>query len=218
MNLPPAYEQIQQNFTSNSRGTRMGKRIARNIAEFAPQLQPPIVCVGCGDGLEVEYLLNHLNIPIQENAVSKKVIGLEVTKSRVAIAQAANLPVYEAAAENIVDIVPENAKRNVYTAHCLEHCFNRDAVIAAFKQIALDTIIIIVPIELRGRTRNRAHFAPVANLGYLANCFGMDWTITMQFRWNIELEGVLVLKRKPMNWPLKYKGSRNTEFLIKGQF
>jgi hypothetical protein len=195
----------------------MGRRVARNVAEFAPLLNPPIAMIGCGDGFEVECMLKHFNIPIEQNAVSKQIIGLEVTKNRVEIAQASHLPVYEGSAENILDFVGD-IKYNIYCAHTLEHCFNKQATIESFKKIALDTIVIIVPIELRGRTRNRAHYSPISNLGSIANQFGMDWKITMTYRFNIELEGVVILKRDPMNWPVKYKGSRNPELLIKGQF
>lgn len=218
MELPKGYEQIQTRYTSSSRGTRMGRRVANNVAELAPNLKPPIICVGCGDGFEIECMLTHFNISIQENAQSQQIIGLEVTQSRVQIAQAAGLPVYEGPAENIQDIVPENAKRNIYCAHTLEHCFNSIAVIESFKKVALDTIILIVPVEVKGRTVNRAHYYPIANLGYITNLFGMDWQITTQYRWNIELEGVLILKRKPMNWPVRPGRTFSSELLIKGSF
>lgn len=216
MLIPKRYEAIQTHYTSNSRGTRMGRRIIKNVNQLASFLQPPIICVGCGDGFELECLLKHFNISIEENANTKQIVGLEVTKSRVQIGYANNLPVYEGPAENITQFVGE-IKYNIYCAHCLEHCFDRDAVIENFKKIALDTIVIVVPIELSGRTRNRAHYAPIPNLGYITNLFGMDWKATTFYRWNIELEGVLILKRDPMNWPER-RVDRSSELRVKGQF
>lgn len=210
MDLPKNYEIIQQKYTSNSRGTRMGRRVTKNVVEFAPRLKPPILMVGCGDGLELEYMSKQLNIPATEEYIK----GIEVTSERVAIAQANNLPIVLGAAENILDITGET-KYNIYCAHTLEHCFNRNLVIEGFKKVALDTIVIIVPIELSGRTRNRAHYSPISNLGGIANQFGMDWQITSSYRFNIELEGVLILQRDPMNWPKKI-AQRSSELRVKG--
>jgi len=211
--LPKNYEQIQRNYTSDSRGTRMGRRVAKNAQEMAPYLKPPICCVGCGDGWEVEQLSQALGI--QRAEIQGNILGVEVTKDRVSVAQANNLPVVEGAAENLADIVGDT-KYNIYCAHTLEHCFDRKIVVENFKKIALDTIVIIVPVEIRGRTRNRAHYSPISNLGVIANLFGMDWkTVNMSYRYNIELEGVLVLKRDPMNWPRKSEG-RSSDLLITG--
>lgn len=214
--VPANYEEIQQNFTSNSRGTRMGRRAANNVAEFASFLSLPIVMVGCGDGFEIECMLQHFGISIEENARTQQVIGLEITKTRVQTAQAAGLPVYEAPAENILEVL-NGTQRTIYCAHTLEHCFSASTVIESFKKAALDTIVIVVPIEIRGRTVNKAHYFPIANLGYIANMFGMNWKITMGYRFNLELEGWIVLKRDPMNWPLRSK-DRSSELLIKGAF
>lgn len=217
MNLPSGYEQVQTHFTSSSRGTRMGRRVANNVAELAPNLQPPIICVGCGDGLEVEHMLQHFGISVEENAKTQQIIGLEVTNTRVLTARAAGLPVFEGPAENILEVL-NGTKRNIYCAHCLEHCFSAPTVIENFKKAALDTIVIVVPIEVKGRTVNKAHYFPIANLGYIANMFGMDWRISITYRWNVELEGVLVLKRDPMNWPSRPGRTFSSELLLKGSF
>jgi len=187
----------------------MGKRVAKNIAECAQYLKPPILCVGCGDGFEVECLAKGLNVPPLE----EHVYGVEVTRERVKIAQENKLPVVLGAAENIPEIVGDR-KFNIYCAHTLEHCFDIKKVIDNFKKIALDTIVIIVPIELKGRTRNRAHFSPVANLGSISNMFGMDYEITISYNWCIELQGRLIIKKDPMNWPRKIQ-DRSSELLIK---
>lgn len=213
MNRPRNYEFIQTKYTSNSRGTRMGRRIVRNVNEMAQYLKPPVCCVGCGDGWEVEQLAKAMKIPIEKESI----IGAEVTKERVSTALANKVPVIEGMAENLVDLLGEKSY-NIYCVHTLEHCYDRDLAIANFKKVAIDTIVIIVPVEVVGRTRNRAHFSPIANMGYIANLFGMDWkVINLSYRWNIELEGVLVLKRNPMNWPNRCKLSRRKLF-IKGSF
>ena len=78
---------------------------------------------------------------------------------------------------------------------------------------------MVVPVELRGRTRNRAHYSPIANLGYIANLFGLDWQVDTKYRWRIELEGIIVAHRDAMNWPDRVKPeSRHAELLVKGKF
>lgn len=219
MELPRNYEIIQQKYTSNSRGTRMGRRVSQNVTECVSYLSPPLVCIGCGDGWEIEVLLKHFGSSIEDNQRTKQIVGVEVTKERVQTALSNNLPVFEGAAENIIEILGET-RYNIYCAHTLEHCFNREVVIECFKRVALDTVVIIVPIELGGRTRNRAHYHPIANLGYIANLFGMDWKIVnLSYRWHIELEGLLILKRDSMNWPRKIRDQApSSELLIRGEF
>lgn len=213
MNLPKNYEFIQTKYTSSSRGTRMGRRVSKNTAEAAQYLKPPILTVGAGDGWEMEQLAKNLNILPEKGIIE----GIELTKARVDIAKQHNLPIHYGSAENILDIVGDK-KYNIYCAHTIEHCTNRELVIENFKKIALDTIVLIVPIEIKGRTGNRAHFSPIANLGYIANLFGMDWkVINMSYRFNIELEGLIVLKKDPMNWPKKSEG-RSGELIVKGKF
>lgn len=213
MDLPKNYEAIQQKYCSSSRGTRMGRRVAQNVVECAQYLKPPILVVGCGDGLEVELLAKELNVPPTENFIK----GIEITPERVEIAKAHNLPVVQGSAEDLPALVGET-KYSIYCAHVLEHCFDRNLVIENFKKIALDRIVIIVPVEIRGRTRNRAHYNPIPNLGYLVNLFGMDWkAINISYRWHIELEGLIVLERDPMNWPRRAQ-DRTPELLIKGSF
>lgn len=204
--LPEGYAEQQRRYTSNSRGCRNGERVIRNVQECARYLESPVVCIGCGDGLEVEYLASNLFIvPSKEN-----ILGIEVAKDRVAGAVARGLPVVEGVVENLPDIIQNqygpDKKMNIYCAHTLEHCFNLDLVIKNMKEVALNTIVIIVPIELSGKSPNIAHYTPIADLGQIANKFGINWKVAMlSYRWNMELEGLLVLKRDPMNWPQGYK-------------
>lgn len=209
--LPKNYEFIQQKYTSDSRGSRMGRRVLQNVAECAQYLKPPVLLIGCGDGLELECMAKQLNIP----ATEEYIMGIEVTPERVATAHANNLPVVLGYAEGMLDIVGDKKYNSVYAAHTLEHCFNRELVIENFKKVALETVVIIVPIEVRGYTKNRAHYSPISNTGSVANCFGMDWkVINLSYRWHIELESLLVMKKDPMNWPKRIEG-RSSELLIK---
>jgi len=208
--LPRNYEAVQTEFTSSSRGTRMGRRITKNISECSQYLQPPVLCVGCGDGWELEQLAKSMNVEPKKNIIE----GIEVTSSRVEIAKQHNLPVHLGSAENMLDIIGDK-KFNILCMHTLEHCFNIQLAIENFKKAALDTIVIIVPIEVKGRTRNRAHYSPISGLGKIANMFGMDYEITISYNWCIELQGRLIVKRHLMNWPEKLKGSRSSELLIK---
>ena len=209
--LPKNYEFIQNKYTSSSRGTRMGRRVAKNVTECAQYLKPPVLVVGCGDGFEIECLAQSLKI----DAVPENILGIEVTSERVETAKAYNLPVVLGAAENIPEIVGDK-KYNIYCVHTLEHCFDKKLVIENFKKVALDTIVIIVPIEVRG-TKNRAHFSPIKSMGHISNCFGMDWkVINLSYRWNIEPESLLVLKRDPMNWPKR--SVRSSELIELGVY
>ncbi len=204
--LPEGYAEKQRRYTSNSRGCRTGERVIQNVRECAQYLEAPVVCIGCGDGLEVEYLALNLCIaPSKEN-----ILGIEVAKDRVVGAVARKLPVVEGIAENLPDIIykqyGEDRKMNIYCAHTLEHCFALDLVIQNMKEVALNTIVIIVPIELSGKSPNVVHYNPIADLGQIVNKFGINWKVAvLAYRWNMELEGLLVLKRDPTNWPQGYK-------------
>ena len=101
MKLPTNYEEVQTKLTSNSRGTRNGRRVEQNVFEFARLLDNPIICVGAGDGFEVECMANALHFP----ATKENILGVEVTSERVKVAQSFNLPVVEGAAENLPEIV-----------------------------------------------------------------------------------------------------------------
>jgi len=67
INLPKNYAQIQQKYSSSSRGTRMGRRVNINTAECAQYLQPPVLVVGCGDGWELEQLAINMNVEPKKN-------------------------------------------------------------------------------------------------------------------------------------------------------
>lgn len=209
MEMPEKFAEIQRRYTSNSRGTKAGIRVVSNVNNCAKYLNTPIMCIGCGDGLEVEEMIRCLNIsPTFDN-----IIGIEVTPDRVLTAKGRKLPVIEGTVENITNIIKLQygceKKFSVYSAHTLEHTFNLDLAIENIKEIALEIVVIIVPIELSGKSGNIAHNHPIANLGIIVNKFGLDWKVViMEYRWNTELEGLIVLKRNIMNWPEKYKGSR----------
>ena len=205
--LPENYAKDQRRFTSNSRGTKAGERIIRNVAECSKYLSAPILNIGCGDGFEVEQLCSNLG---DMKATSDNIFGIEVAVDRASYAKKLGLPVVEGVAENMAKHIKEyykyDRKFNIYCAHTLEHTFNPYVVISNMKDVALATVVIIVPIELSGKSGNLSHLNPIPNLGIIINQFGLNWKVVhASYRYNQELEGLLVLKRDPMNWPVPFK-------------
>lgn len=173
-----AYRKLQTAHCDHSRGTRKGARILRNIGEVARffPLDEPVLCVGSGDGLEVEawQLLGY------------HAHGVEVSPEKAMIARDHGAATTEAPAEGL-DAV--EGLWNIYCAHTLEHCRDARAVLAHFLRMALSTICIIVPVEPRG-TRNPSHLSPVLDLGQI-RIPGMHEVMRYE-RHNDEPEGIIV--------------------------
>jgi SAM-dependent methyltransferase len=205
--LPKDYAINQRRFTSNSRGTKAGQRVERNVKKYIKYLRPPILSIGCGDGYELEQIAIY-NKHILE--INKAMLGIEVAKDRVLYAKnKKNLPVIEGVVENLPEIIKTeygyDKKFNIYCAHTLEHTFDLDLAINNIKLVCLDNVVIIVPIELSGKSGNASHHNPISNLGIIANKFGIDWTLKLAYNFDQELQGIVVLRRRPVNWP---KGHR----------
>ena len=210
------YIETQQALTSDSRGTRMGKRVIRNVIENIKYLKPPILCVGAGDGYEIEQIAKALDI-------KPDIEGIEITPERVKTAKLNGIWVEEGGAEDIPEVFPGETFNSVYCSHTLEHTRDKVKVIDNFKKICTDTVVIIVPIEPRNEPfkpsiRNKSHVSPINNLGYLANLFGCNWQVLdMHYCWDLEFQGVLVMKKHPMNWPTKFAhrtGEQNARGLL----
>lgn len=205
MDMPENYEQIQRRFTSNSRGTRMGRRVLENVKECAKYLDPkiPTLCVGCGDGYEIECLqaalsTHHIrnNIATFDSMPTIDVVGIEVSQERVNTAKKRGFNVFQGTAEDLHNVALNRTKYNIYCAHTLEHCYDQSRVFDNFKKICANTIVIIVPIESRGKSPNKSHYTPIPNLGSIAIHFGMGWrVVNLSYRHHLESEGLLVLTR-----------------------
>jgi hypothetical protein len=190
MELPEKYEQIQHNKTSRSRGTRMGQRVTRNVEEFvevAKRLQVPIdnvLCVGAGDGWEVQEFMRF----------GYTSIGVEVAEERCKVAKEHNIDVIYGVVEELSSLFPPK-KWNVYCAHTLEHCFNRDLAIEQMMKVTKDWIYIVAPIEPRG-SPNKAHYSPIRDLQGIKDAFSKGWVkIREVHRFNLEPEGSLLFRR-----------------------
>ena len=187
---PELLEKLQDEHCDPSRGTLKGARILRNVGEVARffPIDEPILCVGSGDGLEVEAwkLLGY-----------DPVYGLDISHWRCMVAQKHGVRTW------VVDIAgsrlprPLNGKRqyaNVYCAHTLEHCTNPPLAIEKFSKWAFSTICIVVPVELNG-SRNPSHLSPFSGLNLQIGGFGVVYS---DERINDELEAVKVYKRNAL--------------------
>ena len=173
------YEEIQSVHCDKSRGTEKGSRIFRNIGEVSKffSIEEPILCVGCGDGLEVEAW----------KLLGYTVKGVEVDQKKTKIAIEHNCDVVRC----LIEEYNPSEKANIFCSHTLEHCKNKELILNKFVNIALSTICIIVPIE-RFHTKNPSHFSQIKSLSELK----LDWTIVMCVeRYNNEPEGVKIWKR-----------------------
>lgn len=171
---------IQTKHCDMSRGTAKGRRILRNVGEvsrFFP-LDEPVLCVGSGDGLEVEAW----------RLLGYEAHGVEISPHKASIAKRHGVPCTEAPAESLNEVA---GNWNIYCAHTLEHCTDPSTVLAQFVGMALSTICIIVPIEPMG-TRNPSHLNPIKSLSDI-RLPGLLEEMRAE-RFNDEPEGVIVWK------------------------
>lgn len=174
---------LQEQHCDDSRGTRKGARILRNVGEFARWFprDEPIICVGAGDGLEVEawQLLGH------------EATGIDISPKKARVASKFGVPVLDLDAHGA-----DYRGRNIYCAHTLEHCKDAESLLYSFALNALSTICVIVPIEPDG-SRNPSHLSPIRNLSQLHLPERSGWIETLRTeRHNDEPEGAIVWNRK----------------------
>lgn len=177
-----SYRDLQTKHCDYSRKTRKGARILRNIGEVAKffPLDEPILCVGSGDGLEVQAW----------NLLGYQAQGVDVSPAKAQVALDHGVPTTEIPAERL-DQFPKNSA-NIYCAHTLEHTKDPWLVMKHFLRIAVSTVCIIVPVEPKG-TKNPAHVSPVIDLSTIRI---PSLTEVMRFeRFNDEPEGVIVWKK-----------------------
>lgn len=187
--VPDNYTEIQSKGSVYSRNHKNGSRVRRNVYEFVCYLNPPLLCIGCGDGLELEYFRDYYGL---ENG-TKQILGVDISEDKIQVCLDHGLNADVGTGENIFDIVGDK-KYDIYTAHTLEHSFDLKKTLNNYKKIALSTIIIIVPIEVVG-THNKAHLNPISNLSQITRHFGINWRITTFYRFNLQAEGVVIAKR-----------------------
>lgn len=181
-------EQLQSTHCDKSRGTSKGARILRNIGEVSKYypINEPILCIGCGDGLEIEAwkLLGYNDVR-----------GIEIDREKAKIAKKHGCNVSTHNIEDwfinedlFIDVIKPGERLNVYCAHTLEHCSSVEIVIGTIKDLTLNTACIIVPIEPNG-TKNPSHHSPVKKLSDI----NLDMPIVLcAERYNDELEGIKV--------------------------
>lgn len=191
-------EEIQRKYCSNSRaaGTekpgRMGKRLVRNILDAIPYFEnygksTRLYDVGCGDGLGMQVF--------KDNAFTN-VVGVEYVQERVDTAKAHKLDVFQGSADALENVILGNRAGNIFCSHTLEHVRNQGKALRELQRIAQNLVYILVPIEYNKKTSNAAHFSPVGDLLQLREQFSADWEpIRMEYRYNLENEGLLIMRR-----------------------
>ena len=176
-------ERLQDRHCDWSRGTKKGFRVLRNVGDAARHfpLSEPLMCFGCGDGLEVEAF----------KLLGFDVIGCDISRKKRLVAEQHNTLVYAPD-----DPLLEQIERNIYCAHTIEHVEDLVQTLEYFEEVAISTICIICPIEPRG-SRNPSHLSPIRSIRDLELS---DWTywkpIRIEERFNDEPEAVLVWKYK----------------------
>lgn len=199
---PDDYENIQRRFCSNSSHgggdlTRMGQRAVRNAVEALQWLHPSILCVGCGDGAEMQAMKD-------AGMAADQLLGVEVVDTRVETAKSRGFNVVHSSAEDMIEHV--DGEYDIYVGHTLEHTYDLLKAINSIKSLCSKRIVIIVPIEFRGTSGNKAHFTPVRSLGWLYDVFSPfnpkvdkeTWKVLLaMYRYNLESEGIMVLEKIP---------------------
>jgi len=178
-------EQLQDLHCDPSRGTDKGPRILRNVGDCAPwfPLNEKVLCVGCGDGLELQAW----------ELLGYGVIGLEISKAKTVVAKAHGCRVWRGEANRLVEVsVGIQRYANIYCAHTLEHLKDAEKLLRAFGRIAVSTVAIIVPIEKNG-TRNPSHHYVVKKISDI-RINGWE-VVRMEERYNCEPEGLVILRR-----------------------
>ena len=173
---------IQNKFCDMSRKTDKSFKILKNVGEVAYHFpfDEPILCVGCGDGFELDAwkLLGF-----------KDVKGIDVDPEKVAIAKSCGCDAEVASIEDYTF----DEKINIYCSHTLEHCKDIDNIFEIFERNFLSVICVIVPIEKQG-TKNPSHLSPIFSLYDI--CWGIQdkKVVRCYENHNYELQGIVVWK------------------------
>lgn len=179
-------EILQDLYCDPSRGTNKGARILRNVGECAPffSREEKVLCVGCGDGLELQAW----------ELLGYKVIGLDISKAKAVVAKAHGCTIWRSEAHNLIDIsMGVHDFANIYCAHTLEHLRQPQRMVAAFARLAVRTIAIIVPLEPKG-TKNPSHHMAVRRIGDIQI---LGWRVVKaEERYNHEPEGVIIFAKQ----------------------
>lgn len=173
---------LQDAHCDNSRCTSKGYRILRNIGQMSKYFprDEPIMCVGSGDGLEVEAW----------RLLGYDAVGLDISTSKVEVSRQHGIPSTDVPIEAVNEF---DRPYNIYCAHTLEHCESIEGILCLFEKTAISTICIIIPIEKRG-TRNPSHLSPFWSLDELRIKSDYFSEVLRVERYNDELEGAVVWK------------------------
>ncbi len=176
-------EKLQATHCDMSRNTNKAPKILKNIGGVCHHfpIDEPILCVGCGDGLEID---------IWKSIGFKSVSGIDLDSEKVEIANNCNCDVRKLSVEEHTNTF--GIRNNIYCAHVLEHCQDVKVVLEKFKKIALSTICVIIPIE-KNVTKNPSHLSPVRSVADLSI---KGWRVVRMYEnFNYELQGIVVWKR-----------------------
>ena len=171
-------EKIQDEHCDMTRTTAKRFRVLRNVGEAAIHFpkDEPVLCIGSGDGFEVEVW----------KTIGFYSVGLDISSSKRCIALDHGVVSFK----NMDGM--SGKKFNVYCAHTLEHCANIKIMLDNIRDHCLTTVCLIFPIEQNG-SKNPSHLSPITNIDDV-HIDGMK-TIRKYERWNDEREGFLILKK-----------------------
>ena len=146
----------------------------RNVGEAAQYFpeDEPILCVGSGDGFEIQAWM----------LLGFEASGYEISSSKIKIAAGHGISTFD---QGLGDIYPHN----IYCAHTLEHLDNPSEYMKIFSRLAISTICVIFPIEPNG-SKNPSHLSPIGSIHDI-NFPGFDILLKKE-RWNDEREGIII--------------------------
>jgi hypothetical protein len=171
-------EKLQDQHCDETRTTSKRFRVMRNVGESAPYFpeDEPILCVGSGDGFEVQAW----------KLLGFDVSGYEISSSKIRIAAKHSIATFYQGLEKLYPY-------NIYCAHTIEHFDNSSEYIRIFSKLAISTVCLIFPIEPYG-SNNPSHLSPVGSIHDI-DLPGFKIMLKKE-RWNDEREGIIIWKRK----------------------
>lgn len=174
-------EKLQDKHCDETRTTSKRFRVMRNIGEAAPYFpeNESVLCVGSGDGFEVEAW----------KLLGFEATGYEISSSKIRIASRHGVATLD---QGLEDIHPHN----IYCAHTIEHLDNPSNYLKIFCRLAISTICLIFPIEPYG-SNNPSHLSPVGSLHDI-DLQGFRVMLKKE-RWNDDREGIIIWNRVDCN-------------------
>jgi hypothetical protein len=170
-------EKLQDDHCDFTRGTNKRFRVLRNVGEAAKYfpIDEPIICIGSGDGFEVEVW----------KLLGFNAFGCEISTRKRIIAKAFGVT-------SVTNFADSQGRCNIYCAHTIEHMKQAQLEINNWTKRVKTVICCIFPIEPMG-TRNPSHLSPIKSLNTLK--FPNMEILLKQERFNDEREGIIIARR-----------------------